>query len=61
LARLLILSASTASDIVAIDAKTSRRTHGRNKDRSPLKRVSDRVSSQCLVLGRQRCCSIASR
>lgn len=40
-------------DIVAIDGKTSRRTHHRGKDRKPLHLVSAWASRQCLVLGQQ--------
>jgi predicted transposase YbfD/YdcC len=42
-------------DIVAIDGKTSRRTHDRAKDRSPLHLVSAWASRQRLVLGQQAC------
>ena len=47
--------ASTAPEIVAIDGKTSRRTHDRSKDRGPLHMVSAWASSQRLVLGQQAC------
>ena len=46
---------STAPEIVAIDGKTSRRTHDRSKDRGPLHMVSAWASSQRLVLGQQAC------
>ncbi|ASG22287.1 ISAs1 family transposase [Nitrospirillum viridazoti] len=42
-------------DIVAIDGKTSRRTHDRAKDRNPLHLVSAWASRQRLVLGQQAC------
>ena len=42
-------------DIIAIDGKTSRRTHDRAKDRSPLHLVSAWASRQRLVLGQQAC------
>jgi len=45
----------TAPEIVAIDGKTSRRTHDRGKDRGPLHMVSAWASSQRLVLGQQAC------
>jgi DDE_Tnp_1-associated len=41
-------------DIVAIDGKTSRRTHDRAKERGPLHLVSAWASSQRLVLGQRR-------
>jgi len=47
--------ASAAPEIVAIDGKTSRRTHDRSKDRGPLHLVSAWASSQRLVLGQQAC------
>ncbi len=48
--------ASTAApEIVAVDGKTSRRTHDRSKDRGPLHMVSAWASSQRLVLGQQAC------
>ncbi len=47
--------ASTIPEIVAIDGKTSRRTHDRAKDRGPLHMVSAWASSQRLVLGQQAC------
>ena len=40
-------------DIIAIDGKTSRRTHDRGKDRKPLHLVSAWASRQRLVLGQQ--------
>ena len=42
-------------EIVAIDGKTSRRSHDRSKDRGPLHMVSAWASSQRLVLGQQAC------
>jgi predicted transposase YbfD/YdcC len=42
-------------DIVAIDGKTSRRTHDRARDRGPLHLVSAWASRQRLVLGQQAC------
>lgn len=42
-------------DIVAIDGKTSRRTHDRAKQRGPLHMVSAWASRQRLVLGQQAC------
>jgi len=42
-------------DIVAIDGKTSRRTHARSKGRDPLHLVSAWASRQRLVLGQQAC------
>jgi predicted transposase YbfD/YdcC len=42
-------------DIVAIDGKTSRRTHDRGKGRNPLHLVSAWASRQRLVLGQQAC------
>lgn len=42
-------------DIVAIDGKTSRRTHARSKGRPPLHLVSAWASRQRLVLGQQAC------
>lgn len=42
-------------DIVAIDGKTSRRTHARAKGRPPLHLVSAWASRQRLVLGQQAC------
>ena len=47
--------ATAAPEIVAIDGKTSRRTHDRGKDRGPLHLVSAWASSQRLVLGQQAC------
>ena len=46
---------SIVPEIVAIDGKTSRRTHDRSKDRGPLHMVSAWASSQRLVLGQQAC------
>ena len=46
---------SLAPEIIAIDGKTSRRTHDRSKDRGPLHMVSAWASSQRLVLGQQAC------
>src|SRR3954454_13717849 len=40
-------------DLVAVDGKTSRRTHARGKGRDPLHLVSARASRQRLVLGRE--------
>jgi predicted transposase YbfD/YdcC len=42
-----------APDIIAIDGKTSRRTHARGKDRQPLHLVSAWASRQRLVLGQE--------
>ncbi len=42
-------------EIVAIDGKTSRRTHDRRRDRGPLHMVPAWASSQRLVLGQQAC------
>jgi len=42
-------------EIVAIDGKTSRRTHDRSRDRGPLHLVSAWASRQRLVLGQQAC------
>jgi predicted transposase YbfD/YdcC len=42
-------------EIIAIDGKSSRRTHDRGKDRGPLHMVSAWASSQRLVLGQQAC------
>ena len=47
--------ATIAPEVVAIDGKTSRRTHDRSKDRGPLHMVSAWASSQRLVLGQQAC------
>lgn len=47
--------ATAAPEIVAIDGKTSRRTHDRGKDRGPLHLVSAWASNQRLVLGQQAC------
>ena len=46
---------ATVPEIVAIDGKTSRRTHDRSKVRGPLHMVSAWASSQRLVLGQQAC------
>ena len=46
---------ATTPEIVAIDGKTSRRTHDRGKDRGPLHMVSAWASRQRLVLGQQAC------
>ena len=46
---------ATAPEVVAIDGKTSRRSHDRSKDRGPLHLVSAWASSQRLVLGQQAC------
>ena len=43
----------TEPDIVAIDGKTSRRSHNRAKDREPLHLVSAWASRQRLVLGQE--------
>ena len=48
-------ASATTPDVVAIDGKTSRRTHDRGKDRGPLHLVSAWASSQRLVLGQQAC------
>jgi predicted transposase YbfD/YdcC len=42
-------------DVIAIDGKTSRRTHDRGKARGPLHLVSAWASRQRLVLGQQAC------
>jgi predicted transposase YbfD/YdcC len=42
-------------DIIAIDGKTSRRSHARGKGRPPLHLVSAWASRQRLVLGQQAC------
>ncbi|SFF79784.1 Transposase DDE domain-containing protein [Novosphingobium sp. CF614] len=42
-------------ELVAIDGKTSRRTHDRGKDRGPLHMVSAWASRQRLVPGQQAC------
>ena len=42
-------------EVVAIDGKTSRRTHDRVHDRNPLHLVSAWASGQRLVLGQQAC------
>lgn len=43
-------------DIIAIDGKTSRRTHARKKGREPLHLVSAWASRQRLVLGQEAVC-----
>ena len=48
-------TSTAAPEVVAIDGKTSRRTHDRGKDRGPLHMVSAWASSQRLVLGQQAC------
>lgn len=48
-------ASAATPEVVAIDGKTSRRTHDRNKDRGPLHMVSAWASSQRLVLGQQAC------
>lgn len=48
-------SPETGPEVVAIDGKTSRRTHDRARDRNPLHLVSARASGQRLVLGQQAC------
>ncbi len=48
-------NAAAGPEIVAIDGKTSRRTHDRGKERGPLHMVSAWASSQRLVLGQQAC------
>ena len=48
-------ASSSAPEVVAIDGKTSRRTHDRGRDRGPLHLVSAWASSQRLVLGQQAC------
>ena len=40
-------------DIIAIDGKTSRRSHDRRKGRNPLHLVSAWAARQCIVLGQQ--------
>jgi predicted transposase YbfD/YdcC len=42
-----------APDLVAIDGKTSRRTHARRKGREPLHLISARAARQRLVLGQE--------
>lgn len=44
---------STEADIIAVDGKTSRRSHDRARDRGPLHMVSAWATSQRLVLGQQ--------
>ena len=48
-------ASSTAPEVVAIDGKTSRRTHDHARNRGPLHMVSAWASSQRLVLGQQAC------
>lgn len=48
-------ASATTPEIIAIDGKTSRRTHDRSKDRGPLHMVSAWASRQRLVLGQQVC------
>jgi predicted transposase YbfD/YdcC len=48
-------SVPATPEIVAIDGKTSRRTHDRARDRGPLHLVSAWASQQRLVLGQQAC------
>jgi predicted transposase YbfD/YdcC len=47
--------ADTDPDIVAIDGKTSRRSHDQARERNPLHLVSAWASRQRLVLGQQAC------
>jgi len=47
--------AADGPEVVAIDGKTSRRTHDRGRGRGPLHMVSAWASSQRLVLGQQAC------
>jgi predicted transposase YbfD/YdcC len=49
------LCADLAPEIVAIDGKTSRRTHDRSRDRGPLHMVCAWASRQRIVLGQQAC------
>lgn len=49
------LPAPDGPEVVAIDGKTSRRTHDRSKQRGPLHMVSAWASRQRLVLGQQAC------
>jgi len=44
---------SGCPDVIAVDGKTSRRTHDRGRDRKPLHLVSAWASGQRLVLGQQ--------
>ena len=48
-------SSDGGPEVVAIDGKTSRRTHDRTQDRNPLHLVSAWASGQRLVLGQQAC------
>ncbi len=50
-----VLPDPAGPEVVAIDGKTSRRTHDRSKDRGPLHMVSACASRQRLVLGQQAC------
>ncbi len=47
--------AADGPEVIAIDGKTSRRTHDRGKGRGPLHLVSAWASGQRLVLGQQAC------
>lgn len=49
------LASTAAPEVVAIDGKTSRRTHDRGRDRGPLHMMSAWASNQRLVLGQQAC------
>ena len=53
--RELALASSTAPEVVAIDGKTSRRTHDGPCKRGPLHLVYAWASNQRLVLGQQAC------
>ena len=48
-------SPDAGPEVVAVDGKTSRRTHDRAQDRNPLHLVSAWASNQRLVLGQQAC------
>ncbi|MGA8044125.1 MAG: ISAs1 family transposase [Terracidiphilus sp.] len=48
-------AADPGPEVVAIDGKTSRRTHDRAQERNPLHLVSAWASRQRLVLGQQAC------
>jgi predicted transposase YbfD/YdcC len=50
-----VLPDPAGPEVVAIDGKTSRRTHDRSKERGPLHMVSAWASRQRLVLGQQAC------
>jgi len=54
-ASLCTADAGPGPEIVAIDGKTSRRSHDRAHDRGPLHLVSAWASGQRLVLGQQAC------